>query len=325
MINLERLNRINLHTTPLGQKIVATAFLMPNYNWPGHKTEIILEGKENLPQNGGAIFVMNHTDRYNYWPFQYKLWREKFGFTATWVKGKYYENKYIGWFMDVCNNIPLPSKGYVFSKDFKEAMGRAPTDQEYAELKKYLDGKQEQDAAIKAGGDGVKTFLERDWAEADGGGYRQSLESRFNAMMQRVVDINVDGLKKGLNLLIFPQGTRSTRLTKGHTGAAQMILYTKAPVIPVGCNGSDQAYPGNSPVSQGGRIVYRIGKPLRPDVELAPFAVKEHFVPFTKEADKFQPQFRKITDYLMDRINELLDPPYQYGDADLEKGAKRFL
>ena len=37
-----------------------------------------------------VIFAMNHTDRYNYVPFQYGLWQEKDRFTATWVKGKYY-------------------------------------------------------------------------------------------------------------------------------------------------------------------------------------------------------------------------------------------
>lgn len=325
MIDQARLDKISLHTKPLGQRLVAWLMLTPNYYSPFTRTRIMLEGKKNLPPNGGAIFVMNHTDRYNYWPFQYQLWREGLGFTATWVKGKYYENEWLGRFMDLTNNIPVPSKGYVFSKDFKETMQRVPSDAEYAALKAYLDGKTDRAAAEQAGGDGVKQFLAHPWPDSPSNEYRESLERRFKRMMQRVVDINVDGLKKGLNLLIFPQGTRSLRLTKGHTGAAQMILYTKAPVIPVGCNGSDKAYPGNSPFSSGGRIVYRIGKPLRPDVELAPFAVNEPFVPFTGEAERFQPQFRKVTDYLMDRVNELLDPPYRYGDANLETGAKRFL
>lgn len=325
MINLERLNRIHLHPRPLGQKIVATLFLMPNYNWPGKRTEIILEGRENIPPNGGAIFIMNHTDRYNYWPFQYKLWREGFGFTATWVKGKYYENDAIGWFMDKTNNIPLPSKGYVFARDFKDGMGRVPTDGEYTALKAYLDGKQSKDEAIAAGGNGVAKFLALAWPDGDGD-YAKSLETRFRKMMERVVEINMAGLRAGLNLLIFPQGTRSRRLTKGLTGAAQMILFSQAPVIPVGCNGSDAAYPANSPWSQGGRLVYRIGKPLHADRELAPWRIDEPFVPFTEGAGKFQKQFRGVTDYLMDRINELLDPEYRYGNGDEgEKGAKRFL
>ena len=324
MINLERLNRINLHPVPFGQKIVANLMLLPNYNWPGKRTNITLEGKENFPRGGGSILIMNHTDRYNYWPFQYKLYREGLGFTATWVKGKYYENAAIGWFMDKTNNIPLPSKGYVFARDFKEVMERVPSDTEYTALKAYLDGKATRDEAVKQGGDGVAKFLDRPWPDGQGD-YAKSLEARFREMMERVVEINMDGLRKGLNLLIFPQGTRSKRLTKGLTGAAQMILFSKAPVVPVGCNGSDAAYPGNSPLSSGGNLVYRIGKPLHADRELAPWKIDEPFVPFTQSAEKFQKNFRGVTDYLMDRINELLDPPYQYGEAELEKGAKRFL
>jgi 1-acyl-sn-glycerol-3-phosphate acyltransferase len=325
VIDLARLNRIHLERRPLGQKIVANLFLGLNYNWPGKRTGIRLEGTEHLPPNGGAIFVMNHTDRYNYWPFQYKLYREGFGFTATWVKGKYYESDALGWFMDKTNNIPLPSKGYVFARDFKDALRRVPSDAEYAALKSYLDGKTTRDEAIRAGGDGVAAFLARPWPDG-GGDYARSLEARFRAMMERVVAINQQALKTGLNLLIFPQGTRSKRLTKGLTGAAQMILYTQAPVIPVGCNGSDEAYPRNSPWSQGGNLVYRIGKPLTAGRELAPWRIDEPFVPFTQGAEKFQPKFRGVTDYLMDRINELLDPEYQYGAGDNdEKGAKRFL
>ena len=67
------------------------------------------------------------------------------------------------------------------------------------------------------------------------------MRSLFAAMMQRVVEINRDGLQKGLHLLVFPQGTRSRRLTRGHTGAAQIALHTGAPVIPVGCSGSDRS------------------------------------------------------------------------------------
>lgn len=321
MINQERLDKISLHTRPFGQVVVANLMLWPNYRWPLSPTDIVLEGIENVKPGGGSIFVMNHTDRYNYWPFQYQLYRQGLGFTATWVKGKYYESSAIGKFMDLTNNIPVPSKGYVFAKDFKNALKRVPTDEEYNVLKRYLDGVIDRATAEKEGDQGVRIFLAHDWPKE----YRDDLEARFRKMMQRVVAINEEGLKKGLNLLIFPQGTRSKRLTKGHTGAAQMILYTKAPVIPVGCNGSDRVYPGNSPLASGGRIVYRIGKPLRPDVELKPFAIDEPFVPFTNDSEKHQPMFRKATDYIMDRINDLLDPEYQYGQADLEKGAKRFL
>jgi 1-acyl-sn-glycerol-3-phosphate acyltransferase len=324
MIDQARLDAIHLSPVPRVQKIFATLGLMPNYNWPGRRTNIILEGTENVPREGGSVFVMNHTDRYNYWPFQYALWRHKLGYTATWVKGKYYENPLMAWFMDVNNNIPIPSKGYVLTKDFQSAEGRPPENVEYTALKQYADGKLDRKEAMRQGGPRVAAFLNRPWGANED--YAVDLERRFRAMMQRVVEINKESLDAGLNLLIFPQGTRSVRLTRGHTGAAQVILHTGAPVIPVGCNGSDKCYRGSSPISKGGRIVYRIGKPLTVQKELKPFRIKEPFVPFTDSAAKFEPVFRKVTDLMMDRINDLLDPEYQYADnVKLQQGAKRFL
>jgi hypothetical protein len=72
--------------------------------------------------------------------------------------------------------------------------------------------------------------------------------------------------------------------------------------------------------------VYRVGKPLSPARELKPFSINEPFTPFTETAEKHTPVFRALTDHLMDRINELLDPPYRYADdVVLETGARRFL
>ncbi len=323
MIDLERLNKIHLKPKPRFQRLIATFGLLPNYNWPGRKTSIIFEGEDNVPRAGGCIFVMNHTDRYNYWPFQYMLWRKGLGFTAAWVKGKYYENPMMAWFMDAANNIPLPSKGYVLSKDFQLAMQRDPEKTEYETLKSYTDGKIDADEAARQGGEGLREFLARDWPA---GNYADDLENRFRAMMQRVLQITREGLAKGLSLLVFPQGTRSITLTRGHTGVAQVVLDTNAPVVPVGCNGSDHAYPGSSPFSVGGTIIYRIGKPLTVEGDLKPFRINEPFVPFTQSAEKHHQTFRKLTDLMMDRINELLDPRYQYAtDAHLAKGSDRFL
>ena len=63
------------------------------------------------------MFALNHTDRYNYWPFQFELWRRDHErMTMAWVKAKYYENKLLAGFFDLCNNLPLPSRGYIILK-----------------------------------------------------------------------------------------------------------------------------------------------------------------------------------------------------------------
>src|SRR5690606_29201 len=85
MLDLARLERIRLTPSPRFQRVVAYALLRPNYELPP-RVDIVFEGQEKVP-NEPVIFAMNHTDRYNYWPFQYSLWRRTGRFTATWVKG----------------------------------------------------------------------------------------------------------------------------------------------------------------------------------------------------------------------------------------------
>ncbi|GAG39238.1 unnamed protein product, partial [marine sediment metagenome] len=71
MIDEEHLIRLKLWERPLGQKVVGGIFLMPNYSMPP-ATRIVLEGAENIPRDRTVMFALNHTDRYNYWPFQYR-------------------------------------------------------------------------------------------------------------------------------------------------------------------------------------------------------------------------------------------------------------
>jgi 1-acyl-sn-glycerol-3-phosphate acyltransferase len=320
MIDQARLDRIRLSPRPLFQRAFGTLFIMPNYHWPLSPTRIEIEGLERLPRDGGVIVVMNHTDRYNYWPFQYRLWREGIGFTSTWVKGKYYENRLLGWFMDAGNNIPLPSKGYLLTKDFQARAGRLPTDDEYALLRQLIEQRISEEEAARHGGAQVAALL------TPPGRYLPDFAARFSRLMQRVVALSQEALSLGLYLLIFPQGTRSVRLTRGHTGAAQLILATRAKVVPVGCSGSDRLYPGNSPWSRGGTVRYRVGEPIQPARDLAALLPDRPFVPFTDSAEPYQAQFRQLTDRLMDRINELVDPPYQYGPEEaVAAGARRFV
>jgi len=315
VLDLARLERVNLHRTPWGQLLVAEVLRL-DYRFP-RRTEIVLEGAEHLEPGQSYILAMNHTDRFNYWPFQYQLHRERLGYTATWVKGKYYENPFIAAFMDSMNNIPLPSRGYVITTRFREAAGRVPTDEEYRALRDLADGGVSEASPVldDAVGD-MKTFL-RDFADV------------FDRMIDQVMRLNRQALEFGQHLLVFPQGTRSLHLSRGHIGVAQVAQHLGVDVVPVGCNGSNRVYPGNSPFAKGGRIVYRIGRPLRLDgSELREHRVTEPFRPFTLEAGVHRQAFQAMTDVVMDHINELLDPEYQYGDegvSDGVRGMDRFL
>lgn len=320
MLTLERLKNVRLHTRSLGQKMVANLGLAWDYRLP-RRTRIELEGLENLPDEP-VIFAMNHTDRYNYWPFQYVTYRKGLPMTCTWVKGKYYENRLMGWFMDHTNNIPVPSKGYLITVQMRQATGDVPDGDTYRALRTLLD----KGALPESVPDGVHAYLEsQGGAEA----WRESLEALYEEMMAEVVNLNRKALEIGCNIIIFPQGTRSIRLSKGRVGLAQLAQHLGATIVPVGCNGSDKVYPGGSPFAKGGRIVYRIGAPLPVDhPDLAPHRVTEAFRPFTPDADRFRASFEAITEVVMDRINDLLDPEYQFaedGESDGVQGAKRFV
>lgn len=323
VLDLDRLKRIKLHRRPLGQRLVAELVLRADYRFP-KKTEIILEGLENIPRDRGVYFAMNHTDRYNYWPFQYQMYREGLRFTATWVKGKYYENRWMAAFLDANNNIPLPSRGYVLSTDFRARAGRVPTENEYRVLRALTE---DRDVSGLANEPALKTILDKSggpdaWADR--------FEALFEAMMNEVVRLTRSALTDlDLNILVFPQGTRSKRLSKGHNGLMQMAQNTGHAIVPVGCNGSDRAYPGGSPFSKGGRIVYRIGKPLDLDgPELGAHRVREAYIPFSRGAAAFEDRFSASTRVVMDHIDLLLDPEYRYSEdqsSDGVEGGRRFL
>ncbi|MEZ4266840.1 MAG: lysophospholipid acyltransferase family protein [Myxococcota bacterium] len=306
MLTLQRLKRIKLATIPRGQQLLANLVLRFDYRLP-RRTKIELVGTENLPDHP-VIFAMNHTDRYNYWPFQYQLYRAGHGFTATWVKGKYYENPAIGAFMDSCNNIPLPSRGYVIATEFRAALGRVPTNAEYRLLRDVVDRHRSLDDPLPEDTSAdLRGFLGT-------GDFLARFDRLFGAMMDEVLRLCRSAIEEqDVHLLVFPQGTRSKRLTRGHTGVAQVAQHLGATIIPVGCNGSDRVYPGNSPLARGGRIVYRMGPPLTADgPEFAPHRVPASARPFSHEATaQHGAAYQAITDIVMDRINDLLDPEYQ--------------
>jgi 1-acyl-sn-glycerol-3-phosphate acyltransferase len=321
VLDLDRLRRIHPRQPPWGQMFIANALMTWDYRLP-RGTSIEVEGLENLPRDRRVFLAMNHTDRYNYWPLQYVLYRRGHGFTATWVKGKYYENNLLGWFMDQTTNIPLPSRGYVLTTEFRKAAGRAPSDDEYRALRE-LSNRAENSVLPGA----VSAFV-----QAHGGmeGFATWFNALFDTMSVEVMRITREALENEYHVLVFPQGTRSKRLSRGHTGLVQAAQYLGVDILPVGCNGCDRVYPGASPFAKGGRVVYRVGKPLTLEgPELGPFRVKEPFAPLSDHASAaHEAKFRAATDVVMNAINDLLDDEYRFGAeqaSDGVQGVRRFV
>lgn len=333
MLDLNRLERIRLTSSPIGQKMVAGLLLMPNFKLPP-RVKIDFEGFDNLPDEP-VIFALNHTDRYNYWPFQYRLWRNLDRYTATWVKGKYYENALMGRFMEMTNNIPTVSRGYLIARDFQAVCDRKPSGDEYRALRDAVNAAATRDGDPSALAEVVPAPILDQPRDVLGVAFAPHQEDYptyinrlFGQMMKRFVELNIEARDKNLDLLIFPQGTRSIRLSRGRIGMAQMALYLKMPVIPVGCNGSDKVYTGNSPIGSGGHIIYRAGEPIRYE-DMKQFHINAPFEPFTPEAESLHHDaFQGYVDEVMERINVLLDPPYQFAEdlqSDGVSGGNRFL
>ncbi len=319
MLDLPRLQGIRLSAKPRFQRLVGTALLMPNYNFPP-RVKIVFENAGRIPTEP-VVFAMNHTDRYNYWPFQYKLWRSHGRYTATWVKGKYYENPWIGKFMELANNIPTVSRGYIIVRDFLSTLTRPPGDEEYRATREWIDAVASGEEDVTPPAEIPQELLTRPrdvlgvYFDPARESYAAFTDRLFRAMMKRFVELHREAFDLGLDLIVFPQGTRSVRLSSGHIGLAEIALAFRKTIVPVGCNNCDRIYPGGSPVARGGTVTYRFGEPISYD-EAKPFHVHEEFAPFTAAAERtHRKRFQGLVDLVMDRINDLLDPRHQRDDS----------
>jgi len=321
-MDLHRLLRLKLSARPMGQILFARGLVGLGFKKPWGPTHLEIEGLERLLTPHGNYIVMNHTDRYTCWPLQHHLLVHHDRYTSAWVKAKYYKNPMVAWLLDRFNNIPVPSRGHLLTQNFSEVAKKEPSRAAYEILKRVTESTSLQDfdlaAAIHALPDEQEqAALKQILRISDPNGparYAEAARQEFDGLMKEVVRLNQEALRLGLDIIVFPEGTRRKRVSKGFTGAAQMILATGASVIPVGASGVDRLFPGASPISRGGSAKVRVGYALRPGIELKPFEEGPAFTPFTLDAKKQEPRFQALTDHLMDQVNELVDPEYQRAD-----------
>jgi len=305
MVDIEHLNRIRLVENPRGQMIVAYCLLTPNYRLFA-KVDIQIENLDKIPRNENVIFAMNHTDRYNYWPFQWKLWSlQTFPYTTVWVKGKYYRNALLGKFLDACNLIPVPSMAYLIEEFYKKKFGERIDPELYRDVKDVIDGK--YDLAGTYPENAARVF--RAW----GDDFVEFIRDYYELVMERVAELSRQALfDRGLNLIIFPEGTRSVQLAEGKTGLAQLALWSRKKIVPIGCNNSEQVYRGHLPFARSGQIIYRVGDPLSIENRLKPYRIDTPFKLFSKESQrKYRDQFEGVTSAVMAGISLLLDERYR--------------
>ena len=317
MIEEEDLRKLRLSRRPPGQ-LIAARLLDLNYRWPpANRVEI--SGVENIPGDRPVFFALNHTDRFNYWPFQWALW--KMGghrFVTSWVKAKYYDNPLMSAFLNQCNNIPLPSLGYVILNDAAATLGRPLTEEEYRFLRDLVDSQAGKDESV-AHLDGE---IESDVARLLVTPRRDFLPEmepyavfilRWAGRLFRLVEERtLEALfSHHNNVLVFPQGTRSLRLLPARTGMLEFALRHDVDIIPVGSNGCERLYPGASPLARRGEVLYRVGKPLTVEGDFGDCRITELYQPFTVEAQAHEDKFVRAASRVTAAINDLLDEPYR--------------
>ena len=309
MVDLEYLNKIKLVSNPWVQRSIARLVLLPNFEI-FRKVEIVVENIERIPRQENVIFAMNHTDRFNYWPFQYKLWRLKsFPYTTVWVKGKYYRNIMLAKGLDLCNLIPVPSMGYLIEELYRKKFRKKIDRDLYRKMRDIVDDKVTEPVMYAR-------YVE-ETVHLFGEQFVTHLRDYYEKLMARVADLSITALfEKGLSLIIFPEGTRGAQLGEGRSGIAQVALHSGKTVIPVGCNNSDAIYPGSSPFAKSGHVTYRVGEPLTLDNYLKEFKISEKFALLSRESQKiYGKQFEGATKVIMERINALLDDTYRKSPA----------
>jgi 1-acyl-sn-glycerol-3-phosphate acyltransferase len=149
--------------------------------------------------------------------------------------------------------------------------------------------------------------------QAMGDQFAEFIRGYYAGVMEKVAELSRTALcERNLNLIIFPEGTRSVKLAEGRTGLAQLALHTEKRIVPVACNNSEEVYKGSLPIARSGRIIYRIGEPLSVNDRLREHRIREPFTLFSRESQqRYQEQFEGVTRIVMASIEGMLDEKYR--------------
>lgn len=314
-ITLEDLPRVNPVIRPWMQPTMTPLawFLMRN-------ADMQVEGLDEVADN--ALLAMNHTHLYDWIPIRWALARLGRRM-CTFTKPRSYTGKMLGAFLHTSGNIPLGSRGYVISADFRVLIGRAPTEEEYRDLRDWVDGKADAPAPL---GD-MRKILETPRSVLDypfdpaTQTYAEMVNEVFARMGRGAADLARTALDGGVSAVITPQGVFSSRLTPGRIGGVQFAAAIGVPMVPVGLSGMNEVFADGMRARQP-RLHFRVGSPI--EIQLP-----DDHVAFEKASeDRNRAVLESETQRVMEAINELLEPAYQWDEdsaGDGVKGVARFL
>lgn len=289
----------------------------------GETTTCSVEGCP--PEDRPVILASNHTHVLDYVP----LWVELFARDhrlVGWVKARMYKHRVLRVVMrSIGNNQPLVSKGYLIAADFRNLLGRPPTDDEYRCLRDHVDFKGELPARqpYRRVAGSARMMLGRPF-NPGAEGWGEAIRRLFWEMMQVTLAKTRDCVAEGYHVHIYPEGQVTRRMTAGHIGVIHAALALSLPIVPVGISGADRAFLGDSPITRGGEIRIRFGEPWAVDPE----GIGEDFRPFHPyDQREYRGLLQRRVDELMCRIEKLVDDEYRYtrdSRPETTRGVGRF-
>jgi 1-acyl-sn-glycerol-3-phosphate acyltransferase len=275
-----------INSVNLSKLITQVERYMPHVVRDLEKVDIKITGLENLPTEP-FILAMNHTNsRYPWAPLQKKLYQDQGKLFTAWVKPRDYIQNYL--FRDN-GMIFVPTTNYLIIAGFK---GKYP-------FQKVLS--REEVYWLKTN-EGLKPRKVVQNFKKDG---YESIKKLHLEIMRRVGNLTNQALNSSINVMILPEGTRSTTLGSGRIGIVQAAVAYNKLILPVGCNGAEKIYPGFSPFANPGEITYRISKPVRI------MGINPKEVQLGMDITKQRSVLQKQTNNLMDILNSLIDKKYQ--------------
>lgn len=286
--------------------------------------ELELEGLDNIPDYP-CIVATNHTHNYDFLPLRYLFYKRRKAMLSTWIKARAWQNPVMVKYLSYTGNVPLASRGYVISGDFRELFGRKPSDEEYRALRTHLDEgiPLPDDEVFNQIQNQNRSIFGKQYSPSQSS-YRKMVESCFREFMEASLVVAERAVQSGLHQHINPQGTRSGRLTDGRPGVIHAAARLKLPILPVSILGMREALPNEGLKSAGGKILVRCGKAYLPHLD----SLSDGYQPFFADQESDQVLIQAALDDLMTKINDLCDEHYcmQKGYvSDGKQGVARFL
>jgi 1-acyl-sn-glycerol-3-phosphate acyltransferase len=285
---------------------------------------VVFEHPEHMG-DAPSVIMMNHSHLYDWLPVRLGMFREYGRMCANLVKPLPYQQTLQGHFLHATGNVPIASRGYVLIADFRLLHGRKPTEPEYRNLRDRIDGRGElrgeATPEVERALTEPRDMLGRAFDPA-AESYADAVQDVFRRFAVRTAELADNAMRQRSWLLITPQGVVNSRLTPARIGALQFASHLDRPIVPCGVSGVREAFPGGILKPAGGTITVRFGRPFR-------FRLPDDHRIFEKASeDRNRALLEAEGMRMMQRINDLLDPQYQWDedpDGDGLKGVARFI